>query len=212
MDMDVGAPGHNAQDTSVEEDVLLSSAGSGWAPDDDDDASDSMFYTETSSDLADSGTEVHQFATTVDVSSEHGAKPSIASVVSNMQPAPLVTETAGGKKMTCQLCGNSAWSDMGFMMHMNNHPSCKECGVYMATHMDLRGHIEIEHGRMNMHMCRFCDKVFLTKSGVTEHQRLKHEKTAPKFVCMICGHVCVRKRHLEDHVENVHNRRNKLTP
>ncbi|XP_067656769.1 telomere zinc finger-associated protein-like isoform X3 [Haliotis asinina] len=191
---------------------LTGAADTGWAaPDDVHDTSNSMFHSETSSDLTDLGADVHQFGVTGDASTEHGAKPSIASVVSNIRPAPLVTDTASGKKMTCQLCGNSAWSDMGFMMHMNNHPSCKECGVYMATHMDLRGHIEMEHGRMNMHMCRFCDKVFLTKSGVTEHQRLKHEKTAPKFVCMICGHVCVRKRHLEDHVENVHNKKNKLT-
>jgi len=121
----------------------------------------------------------------------------------------MIRNTDSGTQLMCQLCRNTVPTEMDFVAHMKVHPSCRICGVFMANHIDLKGHVQRDHGQTNMHTCKVCEKVFLTKSGMVEHQRLKHEKSGPRFECMICGLVCVRKKHLEDHIENVHNKKYK---
>lgn len=136
------------------------------------------------------------------------------------------------KRYSCTICSLedgvafSTYSELLDHMGTDHPPKCTECGLKCSTQRELKIHVEIQHGTVDLderrtHICPEpdCGAGFTKKNNLNVHIRTVHGNT--RFVCGdidpatlknvgewdgsgACGIATTTKANLEHHIRTVH--------
>lgn len=107
---------------------------------------------------------------------------------------------------TCEKCGKGFFLKNQLdvhckVVHEQVHFSCDSCGKSFKTLQGLGLHV-VTHDlsyKKKVFACQDCPAVYTSKSAFLFHAR-KHNETANKHVCEICGKAVSKKSTLRDHL------------
>lgn len=92
-------------------------------------------------------------------------------------------------KYECSACSRRFSDFNAFKSHMEKHDvnsskvSCKKCGKWFKSHMDLYQHCST--GQCMVYSCHWCSKVFMHRLYLQQHIAGKHEGN--QYICPTCN-------------------------
>ena len=107
------------------------------------------------------------------------------------------------EEFRCPTCSFVSISKRGLFLHESNKHQkkqykCELCDKLFLRRYDLDQHNREKHWIASSHSCTQCGKGFPTAVHLADHQKYAHE-SEKKFVCEICGKGFVRDRYLQRH-------------
>uniref|UniRef100_A0A8D8BR05 Zinc finger protein 782 n=1 Tax=Culex pipiens TaxID=7175 RepID=A0A8D8BR05_CULPI len=113
-------------------------------------------------------------------------------------------------RQVCTVCGKKFPSKQ-MEGHMNKHKklepySCTHCGMTFHCKLNMRGHIQRMHSKVQKTFsCQICDSTFRKSVNLRNHMRALHSGDRRDFVCTICGKAFAWKSVLKVH-QKTHTR------
>lgn len=86
---------------------------------------------------------------------------------------------------------------------------CPECGETKARANTMDYHFQRNHTKERRYACTAegCDKKFIQKSELTQHERHVHSTDeTPKMQCPFCEHSCTTKGNMITHIGRIHGK------
>ena len=81
---------------------------------------------------------------------------------------------------------------------------CLHCEAFFSRKDNLTRHIKSVHLQIKENMCHLCDRQFLSKVELKDHQ-LVQDCNKKVFNCKICDAIFSRKSSLKSHIATFHN-------
>ena len=77
---------------------------------------------------------------------------------------------------------------------------CPVCKKSFDCVLDVSCHVRVEHKKFRF-QCTFprCTSDFISDNGLKKHIKAKHTPNTKKFICDVCGKICLYKSHLTEH-------------
>ncbi|XP_047542724.1 zinc finger protein 624-like [Vanessa atalanta] len=119
------------------------------------------------------------------------------------------TSKAGGRLLSCVVCGESYSNQAVLRTHMIKHIKrkfhCEQCPASYSSPYTLTQHKRTHEGAGQLHHCGTCGVGYATKKSLLAHKRntMNHQQTL--FECPICNRVCPNQRLLASHIQTVHS-------
>ncbi|CAH2083444.1 unnamed protein product [Euphydryas editha] len=119
------------------------------------------------------------------------------------------TNKAGGRLLSCMVCGESYKNQAALRTHMIKHIKrkfqCDKCPATYSSPYTLTQHKRTHESGGQLHYCTTCGVGYATKKSLLAHKRntMNHQRTL--FECPICNRLCPTQRSLASHIQTVHS-------
>ena len=87
---------------------------------------------------------------------------------------------------------------------------CPHCDTRFTEPYQKRKHLEFTHGKKNGLKCDECPKMFQCKQSLEYHKLTKHTKGAPLHDCIFCDQSFLAKVTLDNHIKYTHSDQRKF--
>ena len=115
----------------------------------------------------------------------------------------------GNYPFRCEICDRGFFQSSFHTAHMNSHYGikafeCGLCGSKYAHSSDLNRHLLTCGEEETPHPCPQCGKVFKSERRMKEHKRYVHDGRVKKYLCNLCGKVCLQRSRYLAHMAKYH--------
>ena len=90
--------------------------------------------------------------------------------------------------------------------NISNSRICPKCDLSFSKKSSVRRHIRTVHNKIKDHICEDCGHAFTDKRHLKSHTINVHNNGGPTLKCMKCAYETGLKKHLDQHVQGVHDK------